>query len=92
MESDNYSATKGQSWGDRSEANIMLNKPSLVGSGTEVKELTNHDAGDKRLQLPGKMDVSKASSGYGSVSGSDEEEAVAKDLQGRPSGWHFITL
>lgn len=87
MESDNYSVTKGQSWGDRSEANVMLNKPSLVGGVTDVKELTNHDAGDKRLQVPGKMDVSKASSGYGSVSGSDEEEALAKDLQGRPSGW-----
>jgi hypothetical protein len=35
------------------------------------------------------MDVSKASSGYGSVSGSDEEEkeeGVVTALQGKPSG------
>ncbi|CAC5367159.1 Smoothelin,Smoothelin-like protein 1 [Mytilus coruscus] len=45
--------------------------------------------GDNRLLVPGRMDVSKASSGYGSVSGSDEEEkeeAVATALQGQPSG------
>ncbi|XP_052073837.1 uncharacterized protein LOC127711762 isoform X5 [Mytilus californianus] len=89
VESDNFSVTKGQSWGDRSEATVQLNKPTITSVSREIQEPTNHDSGDNRLLVPGRMDVSKASSGYGSVSGSDEEEkeeAVATALQGQPSG------
>ncbi|VDI08897.1 Hypothetical predicted protein [Mytilus galloprovincialis] len=89
VESDNFSVTKGQSWGEKSEATVQLNKPTITSVTREIQEPTNHDSGDNRLLVPGRMDVSKASSGYGSVSGSDEEEkeeAVATAMQGKSSG------
>ncbi|CAG2230849.1 Smoothelin,Smoothelin-like protein 1,Smoothelin-like protein 2 [Mytilus edulis] len=89
VESDNFSVTKGQSWGEKSEATVQLNKPTITCVTREIQEPTNHDSGDNRLLVPGRMDVSKASSGYGSVSGSDEEEkeeAVATTMQGKSSG------
>ena len=93
VESDNFSVTKGQSWGDRSEAKVQLNKQTnqIPNVLPEIQETANHDSGENRLKVhgPNRMDVSKASSGYGSVSGSDEEEkeeGVVTALQGKPSG------
>ncbi|XP_076107130.1 uncharacterized protein LOC143075549 isoform X7 [Mytilus galloprovincialis] len=95
VESDNFSVTKGQSWGEKSEATVQLNKPTITNVTREIQEPTNHDSGDNRLLVPGRMDVSKASSGYGSVSGSDEEEkeeAVATTMQGKSSELRSLLL
>ncbi|XP_063448651.1 uncharacterized protein LOC134728137 isoform X4 [Mytilus trossulus] len=95
VESDNFSVTKGQSWGEKSEATVQLNKPTITSVTREIQEPTNHDSGDNRLLVPGRMDVSKASSGYGSVSGSDEEEkeeAVATAMQGKSSEIRSLLL
>ncbi|KAK3084547.1 hypothetical protein FSP39_015151 [Pinctada imbricata] len=95
VETDNFSATKGESWGDRAEAKVQVVRkansfPTSIPEDQAVRSdslpelagtLTNGSS-------HGRMDVSKTSSGYGSVSGSDEEEKedVTSSRRGRQAG------
>ncbi|XP_033747095.1 LOW QUALITY PROTEIN: muscle M-line assembly protein unc-89-like [Pecten maximus] len=85
LETDNFSVTKGEAWGDKAEAKVEMSKPmdTLLPPKQTSKEHVSDKAG-------GRMNVSKTSSGYGSVSGSDEEEReetiIIYGQQGRPSG------
>ena len=103
VETDNFSATKGESWGDRAEARIQVvrttptNLPSAIPEGQEVSaesssepEAKAHNGGNSVCR----MDVSKTSSGYGSISGSDEEEKEegATGHRGRQTGEYLTVL
>ncbi|XP_069135255.1 uncharacterized protein [Argopecten irradians] len=85
LETENFSATKGEAWGDKAEAKVEMTKPmdTLLPPKQSSKEIGSDKAG-------GRMNISKTSSGYGSVSGSDEEEReetmIIYGHQGRPSG------
>ncbi|OWF42675.1 Smoothelin [Mizuhopecten yessoensis] len=84
LETDNFSVTKGESWGDKAEAKVEMTKP--MDTLLPLKQTSKELNGDKT----GRMNVSKTSSGYGSVSGSDEEEReetiIIYGHQGKPSG------
>ncbi|XP_067684073.1 uncharacterized protein [Haliotis asinina] len=92
VESDNKSVTKGQSWGDRVITKVILDKPSQLQP--MIQEAAEAPKKSHATIVLSKLNVSKASSGYGSVSGSEEDdrEEVVDIQQDRPKGCPEITV
>ena len=79
VENDSTSVSEGRSWGSRTVTKMTLDRPSgeLPAALDELTSLPQLEAAPKKsagAAVLGKMDMSKASSGYGSVSGSEEED------------------
>lgn len=100
--SENMSVTNNKSWGSKSEAKVVLNKDENSEQSCKViTAVGSPKAGDMTLTSGQSvaaltpqvhLTLSKTSSGYGSVSGSEGEERddVIETPLGRPSGLLFL--
>ncbi|XP_050410486.1 titin homolog isoform X2 [Patella vulgata] len=88
-EKSNQSVTSGLSWGDRTTSHKLVSKraPDTVPMIGDTKK-------SHAILVLNKLNVSKASSGYGSVSGSEEEdkEDILDGKIERPSGCPSIVM
>ncbi|KAK6191500.1 hypothetical protein SNE40_003173 [Patella caerulea] len=82
-EKSNQSVTSGLSWGDRTTSHKLVSKPA-----PETVPMIGDTKKSHAILVLNKLNVSKASSGYGSVSGSEEEdkEDILDGKIERPSG------
>lgn len=91
IESENFSASKGESWGDKSVSQVQLNRTNSQVEKTIVENQEVDSNGiTKTAQatvMLNHLNVSKTSSGYGS-----EEEAGCSLPGGRPTGKNFKLL
>ncbi|XP_046374424.2 uncharacterized protein LOC124147724 isoform X3 [Haliotis rufescens] len=92
VESDSKSVSKGQSWGDRVITKVTLDKPNQ--QQPMIQEAADAPKKSHATLVLSKLNVSKASSGYGSVSGSEEDdrEEIIDIHQTRPKGCPEITV
>ena len=108
VESENFSASKGETWGDKAEAKVQLSRSKQLKEeesrrhvlGTvQEKESSSPDAQgrppsphgkqlevDPKHSVHNRMDISKASSGYGTGSDEEEKEELAHIFHGKPAG------
>ncbi|KAK7506116.1 hypothetical protein BaRGS_00002838, partial [Batillaria attramentaria] len=87
VESDNTSSSDGHSWGNRTFTKVTLDQASgeLPNVLDELGSLPQLEAKKPLTSTAGRMDMSKASSGYGSVSGSEEEDKEGSPTDAKPA-------
>ncbi|XP_022336573.2 uncharacterized protein LOC111132924 isoform X6 [Crassostrea virginica] len=107
VESENFSASKGETWGDKAEAKVQLSRSKQLKEeesrrhvlGTVQEKESSPDAQgrppsphgkqlevDPKHSVHNRMDISKASSGYGTGSDEEEKEELAHIFHGKPAG------
>ncbi|XP_048760798.2 titin homolog isoform X6 [Ostrea edulis] len=107
VENENFSVSKGESWGDRAEAKVQLTRSKQLKdeeskrhildtlrereSNTDIRERALSPSNkqleaDPKQSVHNRMDISKASSGYGTGSDEEEKEEIAHVFHGKPAG------
>ncbi|KAL5016448.1 hypothetical protein ScPMuIL_006037, partial [Solemya velum] len=85
IESENFSATKGESWGDKSVTQVQLNRTNSQVKNAIEENREADSNGVTRVAsataVPNHLNVSKTSSGYGS-----EDEPVTSPPAVKPAG------
>ncbi|XP_062597248.1 muscle M-line assembly protein unc-89-like isoform X4 [Saccostrea cucullata] len=107
VESENFSASKGETWGDRAEAKVQVSRSKQLRDeeakrhvldtlkerepSVDAKERAPSPHGkqlevDPKHSVLNRMDISKASSGYGTGSDEEEKEEIVPIFCGKPAG------